>query len=422
MTKTKAHPTGLASVRQTVGTRRLIGLLTTTLLLVFLPGEDEFDLALGRSFASDFATVIGIRDASAQTAMPRASWWEDDIWRDPDRPFHYYGEAKGRRPGPKPDIVTQTPEPAVTEKPEDTDSPAPQTHEATNAETPIDINDFSDFTTLESLKAEREKRLSVAIMDPTPDNMASYQAINAHVLSLSARFAAAWQLSRMAEPQYDFTAVKPSAAFAVTARNEDEKLARERLLAGLKGDAGLVFIGNPKDAVTGVAAGPVAAFARLYGLDVMAIAAEDEDTSLTNEKTPNEKPAPHSGRPGLAVPGFEAFDEVLPDNGRVKRWGIRITPALLLVPSPEAMAKRGDMRRLKGALAGRDGFLLATGAVSGEEIARRIALLLGPDPLMTGTPALGNRPDTDGALAKKGPESPIDAGDNDTKKTLLRNE
>ncbi len=40
------------------------------------------------------------------------------------------------------------------------------------------------------------------------------------------------------------------------------------------------------------------------------------------------------------------------------------------------MAKRPDFALLKGALAGRNGMLVAAGAVSGEELSRRITFLL----------------------------------------------
>ena len=378
----------------------LIGALAaTTLLIAFLPQEERDASLLGglRTWMRSEAclTFPWIRNASAGEILhetpaaekparddsQKSGWWEDDIWRDPDRPFHYYGEAKDRRPKK----VKEAKEPKDEEPVKKTEDKEQAPEEKTLTVEIVDINDFSRFTTLESLKAEREKRLSVAIMNPTPENMASYQAINAHVLSLSARFAEAWQLSRMAEPQYDFTAVNPSAAFAVTARTEMKKEDRQRLIQSLSGNAGLVFVGDPAEPLTEIAAGPVAAFAEMHGLDVMAIAAKTKTDESTSDTASDGKPV--WPKAGTEVAGFGAFKAVLPDDGRTDRWGIRMLPALLLVPSPDAMATRSDFRRLKGGLAGRDGFILATGAVSGEEISRRLALLLGPDTLMTGKPA-----------------------------------
>ncbi len=115
--------------------------------------------------------------------------------------------------------------------------------------------------------------------------------------------------------------------------------------------------------MTDIAAGPVAAFARSHRLQVLAIAT---DPALS---------APAEGR---TIPGFSAFEQVLPDRGQSARWGIRMLPAVLLIPSPEAMHSRPEFHRMAGALSGYDGAILGTGALSGEEIARRIALILGP--------------------------------------------
>ena len=76
----------------------------------------------------------------------------------------------------RPGAPVETPEPAPVVKPE---------------EKPFDPEDFTAFRTVEELRAERERRLNTAIMNPSPTNMQSYQAINAHLLALSARFAQA---------------------------------------------------------------------------------------------------------------------------------------------------------------------------------------------------------------------------------------
>lgn len=280
-------------------------------------------------------------------------WWTEDVWSDPERPFLYYGMQKDVRP-------------AVPAEKQDVQN-APLPDEKKSAPRPTDPNDFSAFKTLPALKAERERRLEEAVMDPTPANMQAYQAINAHVLSLSARFASAWQIGRLTHPEYDWTAAHPSANFATAALAEKKREAQDSLLKGLASDAGLLFIGRPGDALTAAAAPPVAAFARTYGIEVLAVAA---GTAF-------------SGRvPGNRFEGFAAFETVQADGGRAEALGIDILPAVLLIPNPKAAARRADFSRLKGALRGRDGFLLAAGAVSGEELGRRIAAVLAPEPEM----------------------------------------
>ncbi len=294
--------------------------------------------------------VAGLVAALAvTTSAGETDWWTEDVWSDPDRPFLYYGLQKDLRPN-IPAAKPDAPNAPVSEK---------------SAPRPTDPNDFSAFKTLPALKAERERRLEEAVMDPTPANMQAYQAINAHVLSLSARFASAWQIGRLTHPEYDWTAAHPSANFATAALAEKKREAQDALLKGLASDAGLLFIGRPGDALTTAAAPPVAAFARTYGIEVLAVAA---GTAF-------------SGRvPGERFEGFAAFETVQADGGRAEALGIGILPAVLLIPNPKATARRADFSRLKGALRGRDGFLLAAGAVSGEELGRRIAAVLAPEP------------------------------------------
>lgn len=267
-----------------------------------------------------------------------ASWWDEDVWADPDRPFLYYGDAQASdvRPGP-------------SEKSADAPKAEPE---------PVDPEDFSAFKTVEDLKAERTRRLNAAVMTPTPANMQAYQAINAHMLALSARFSQAWQFARMQNPGYDFTTSHPSANFATVELSGVKRQRADHLITSLKGDAGLLFIGRRGDPLTAVAAGPVRSFANTWGLELLAVADGIDEATRGDE-----------------VPSFEGFDVVQPDAGRARSLGIATLPAVLLVPNPEAMS-RPDFALLKGGLAGRDGMLIAAGAVSGEELSRRLVFLL----------------------------------------------
>ena len=267
-----------------------------------------------------------------------ASWWDEDVWADPDRPFLYYGDAQA------PDV-----RPGSSEKPAD----APKA-----ASKPVDPEDFSAFKTVDELKAERTRRLNAAVMTPTPANMQAYQAINAHMLALSARFSQAWQYARMQNPGYDFTTSHPSANFATVELSGIKRQRADQLITSLKGDAGLLFIGRRGDPLTAVAAGPVRAFANTWGLELLAIADGIDEPAR-----------------GDTVPSFEGFDVVQPNAGRARSLGIATLPAVVLVPNPEAMT-RPDFALMKSGLAGRDGMLIAAGAVSGEELSRRLVFLL----------------------------------------------
>lgn len=75
------------------------------------------------------------------------SFWEADVWEDPNRPFLYYGED---------------PEPAK-KAPE---KPRPR------------YDDFSRFTTVEALRKEYDRRKDAAIMHPEIDWTATHPLVN----------------------------------------------------------------------------------------------------------------------------------------------------------------------------------------------------------------------------------------------------
>ena len=234
-----------------------------------------------------------------------STWWDEDVWADPDRPFLYYGDNEV--PEMRPGSTVEPPEPQSVVKPD---------------EKPFDPEDFTAFKTVEDLRAERERRLNTAIMNPSPANMQSYQAINAHLLALSARFAQAWQLGRMQNPGYDWTTTAPSANFATVELGAMKRDKSHALVKSLQGNAGLLFIGKKGDPLTQVAAGPVRAFANTWGLELLAVAdGIDAPAAGTN------------------IPGFEGFDLVQPDAGRAKKLGVNNLPAVILVPNPKAMSR-----------------------------------------------------------------------------------
>jgi conjugal transfer pilus assembly protein TraF len=272
-----------------------------------------------------------------QLSSAGSSWWTSDVWQAEDRPFLFYGEAKKES-----ETVKKT-NPKAEEK------------------NVYDKNDFSRFKTIEELRQERKNRLDAAIMNPTKENMMAYQAINAHMIRLSARFSESWQLGRLANPEFDFTSTHPSANFATVAMREAEKQKRSEQLKSLRGDAGLIFFGKPGEESTELALAPLRSFAENWGLEVLAIASG----------TTFEEP-----RPGSAVTGFSGVEKVYPDNGISKKLGISMFPAVVLIPKPDALKRRPDFRLLSGGLSGCNGILVATGIHSGEELARRITFVL----------------------------------------------
>lgn len=265
-------------------------------------GGHPLDSSLSNA-QGEFASSAPARPHDAPDVRHPSTWWDEDVWTDPDRPFLYYGDNEV--PDMRPGSTVEPPEPESVVKPD---------------EKPFDPEDFTAFKTVEDLRAERERRLNTAIMNPSPANMQSYQAINAHLLALSARFAQAWQLGRMLNPGYDWTTTAPSANFATVELGAMKRDKSHALVKSLQGDAGLLFIGKKGDPLTQVAAGPVRAFANTWGLELLAVADGID--------------APAAG---TSIPGFEGFALVQPDAGRAKKLGVNTLPAVILVPNPKAM-------------------------------------------------------------------------------------
>ena len=86
-----------------------------------------------------------------------------------------------------------------------------------------------------------------------------------------------------------------------------------------------------------------------------------------------------------------------PDAGRAKKLGVNTLPAVILVPNPKAMS-RPDFALLRGGLAGRDGMLIAAGAVSGEELSRRLVFILSNPSGFEDTPHIRGRAAPTGSL------------------------
>ena len=189
-------------------------------------GGHPLDSSLSNA-QGEFASYAPARPHDAPDVRHPSTWWDEDVWADPDRPFLYYGDNEV--PDMRPGSTVEPPEPQSVVKPD---------------EKPFDPEDFTAFKTVEDLRAERERRLNTAIMNPSPANMQSYQAINAHLLALSARFAQAWQLGRMLNPGYDWTTTAPSANFATVELGAMKRDKSHALVKSLQGDAGLLFIGK----------------------------------------------------------------------------------------------------------------------------------------------------------------------------------
>lgn len=134
------------------------------------------------------------------------NFWQQDVWQQAERGFLFYEPDKAEE------------------------------------KTPPDRSKTPTFTELSQLKAEQQRRLEAAVMDPSEGNMQAYLQINALMLEKSSAFADAWRRTLWAHPQYDFTRTWPSANFAqvaLQARRQDEQ---KQALTSLASRWGLIFV------------------------------------------------------------------------------------------------------------------------------------------------------------------------------------
>ena len=128
-------------------------------------------------------------------------FWTEDVWKNPDRGFLFYGETK--------DDEHKDPE---------------------------------EFETVEELKFEAQKRLNVAVMNPTESNLKAYLEINTLMLEKSSQFAQRWKETLWANPGFDHTVVHPNANFAQVALKDKTKQEKEVALTQLAQSSGLVIL------------------------------------------------------------------------------------------------------------------------------------------------------------------------------------
>lgn len=222
-----------------------------------------------------------------------ANFWERDIWREDSRPFLFYGEPEKEQPADG--------EPAA----------------------------LTEIPTLSELKAERERRLEIAIMEPTAKNMRAYLEANSFVLEKSATFAARWRDTIQEQPEFDWTALHPVVNSASTTLARERQEAIDTLLGNASQDWGLLFFAD-ESRLTELMAPMVERFAARYRWELVTV-----DTSA---------------EPAIAA--------------RTTSRGITQFPALVL------------LHREDSSLAGAR--LLATGVVDLTELSRRASRFVAP--------------------------------------------
>ncbi|BBF23486.1 hypothetical protein SUTMEG_13770 [Sutterella megalosphaeroides] len=323
------------------------------------------DGAAGADIAGSASSAAASQDRS------RSDWWTEDVWQDPDRPFLFYGnpdeeEKAARRRKARTEENDEKARREVREEHEEPKAPtfeqlehvaesAPRKEDARKAATPSNASPLNDpdlttFTTVKGLRAEVERRLERALMDPTPEHVSAYLEANAFILGKAHRFQVAWERTRFAHPQYDWTASHPVANFATAEENERVMREKSVFLKSLGEEAGILFVVRADDPLSELAARSLSSFARTNGIEVLVA---------------SDRPVTYAGLPPSK-----------PYNALVASLGLTRLPAAVLVPNPATVAA-GALRH-PALQANPRPTLFATGVVSVEELGSRLMLLLAP--------------------------------------------
>ena len=156
-----------------------------------------------------------------------------------------------------------------------------------------------------AMRQRLENARAEAILDPTPEKVAAYLALQRDALQRAATFSDAFRRTVWATPGLDYTLTRPVGALAKRLWSDRRRTEIANALAGLGERYGLIYLGHP-DCGGCLVFGPLLrAFAMRHGIDVLAV-------SMT-------------GGP------LEGWPEAVPDNGRAARLGLAGSPVPAVV-------------------------------------------------------------------------------------------
>ncbi len=151
-----------------------------------------------------------------------------------------------------------------------------------------------------TMRVRLEEARAEAILDPTPEKVAAYLALQRDALQRAAVFSDAFRRTVWATPALDYTLTRPVGALAKRFWSDERRGEIADALATLGERYGLIYLGHPDCGGCRVFGPLLRAFSLRHGLDVLAV-------SMT-------------GGP------LEGWPEAVPDNGRAARLGLSGSP------------------------------------------------------------------------------------------------
>jgi len=153
---------------------------------------------------------------------------------------------------------------------------------------------------IQDMRRALEESRAVAILEPTPENVAAYLYLQQATLQRAATFSDVFRRVVWSTPELDYTLTRPAGALSKQLWSDERLAAQRTALANLGDRYGLIYLGDAGCAGCRVFGPLLRAFALRHGLDVLAV-------SLTGE-------------------ALEGWPEAVPDNGRASELGLQGAP------------------------------------------------------------------------------------------------
>jgi len=153
---------------------------------------------------------------------------------------------------------------------------------------------------IQAMRRALEESRAVAILEPTPDNVAAYLYLQQESLQRAATFSDVFRRVVWSTPELDYTLTRPAGALSKQLWSDKRLAARQDALANLGERYGLIYLGDASCAACAVFGPLLRAFSLRHGLDVLAV-------SVTGG-------------------ALEGWPEAVPDNGRAAELGLAGAP------------------------------------------------------------------------------------------------
>ena len=158
---------------------------------------------------------------------------------------------------------------------------------------------------MKAYRGEIERRLNLALINPTPFNVQQYQAIQKDLMNRSERFSKTWQRILLENPSLDYSMQFPTSQVARHVYLDEQRKEREEKIKALSQNYGLFFFYRGNCPYCHAFAPIVKRFAEIYHWDVLAISLD-----------------------GSAM---AEFPDAKMDQGQAAQLGVEVVPSLFAV-------------------------------------------------------------------------------------------